>query len=193
MTKIDQPIIKAATVDKKESPLPVSNRPDELAGSTYKIKPPNSDHALYMTINNAEGRPFEVFFNTKNAAHYQWMVALSCTITAVFRSASDARFLIDQLKAVHDPRGGYFERGHYVPSLIAKIGSILEHHYAAMGLLEVDTSLAEAAKAMVAEKLAEREKSDGQMKLQCSKCSEFSVVLMDGCLTCTNCGDSKCS
>jgi hypothetical protein len=169
----------------------VSNRPDELAGSTYKIKPPNSDHALYMTINNAEGRPFEVFFNTKNAAHYQWMVALSCTITAVFRSASDARFLIDQLKAVHDPRGGYFERGKYVPSLIAKIGSILEHHYAEMGLLEVDTSLAEAAKAMVAEKT---QKTSGfNNAILCAKCHTLAVVMMDGCLTCTNCGDSKCS
>src|SRR5690606_38354082 len=54
-------------------------RPEMLLGSTYKIKTPLSDHALYITINDIilnEGteheqrRPFEIFINSKNMENF---------------------------------------------------------------------------------------------------------------------------
>src|SRR5690606_18154232 len=82
-------------------------RPEMLIGSTYKVKTPVSDHAMYVTINDIvlnEGtpheqrRPFEIFINSKNLDHYQWIVALTRIMSAVFRKGGDVTFLVDELK-----------------------------------------------------------------------------------------------
>jgi hypothetical protein len=76
-------------------------------------------------------------------------------ISAVFRHGSDVTFLVEELRSVCDPKGGYFQKGgRFVPSLVAEIGDVLATHLTMLGLLKPDTSLAEAAKAMVAEKKA---------------------------------------
>ena len=181
-------------------------RPDLLIGRTYKVKTPLSDHALYITINDiilnhgtAEEiqRPFEIFINSKAMEHFQWIVALTRIISAVFRKGGEVSFLVGELRSVCDPKGGYFKRGgKFMPSLVAEIGDVLEQHLFDLGLIERDDSLALAAQAMVAEKLekagmaANQEKPD---KLMCGKCNEYAAVLLDGCLTCLSCGDSKCS
>src|SRR6188508_2285854 len=113
-------------------------RPEMLVGSTYKIKTPVSDHAMYVTINDIilnEGtpyeqrRPFEVFINSKNLDHFQWIVALTRIISAVFRKGGDVTFLVDELKAVFDPRGGYWQPGgKFMPSIIAELGYVIEKH-----------------------------------------------------------------
>ena len=120
-------------------------RPEMLIGSTYKIKTPVSDHAMYVTINDIvlnEGteyeqrRPFEIFINSKNLDHYQWIVALTRIISAVFRKGGDATFLVDELKAVFDPRGGYWQSGgKFMPSIIAELGYVIERHLQAIGLI----------------------------------------------------------
>jgi len=187
-------------------------RPEMLIGSTYKVKTPISDHAMYVTINDIvlnEGtvhekrRPFEIFINSKNLDHYQWIVALTRIISAVFRKGGDVTFLVDELKAVFDPRGGYWQAGgKYMPSIIAELGYIVEKHLISIGLL-ASPGLDEEQKKLIAEKRAEFEarsrqkdafaKSDYPEGAQlCSKCSTAAVVMMDGCMTCLNCGDSKC-
>ena len=123
-------------------------RPEVLIGSTYKIKTPVSDHAMYVTINDIilnEGseheqrRPFEVFINSKNLDHYQWIVALTRIISAVFRKGGDVTFLVDELKAVFDPRGGYFKSGGvYMPSVVAELGAVIEDHMKRIGLILPD-------------------------------------------------------
>ncbi len=187
-------------------------RPEVLIGSTYKIKTPISDHAMYVTINDIvlnEGteyeqrRPFEIFINSKNLDHYQWIVALTRIISAVFRKGGDVTFLVDELKAVFDPRGGYWQPGgKFMPSIIAELGYVIERHLQTIGLirkLELDTH----QRKLVDEKRAEYEarakqtdafaKSDFPEGAQlCGKCSTAAVVMMDGCMTCLNCGDSKC-
>ena len=187
-------------------------RPEVLIGSTYKIKTPVSDHAMYVTINDIvlnEGtefeqrRPFEVFINSKNLDHYQWIVALTRIISAVFRKGGDVTFLVDELKAVFDPRGGYWQPGgKFMPSIIAELGHVIEKHLQTIGLLRAPEPDARQQK-FIAEKRAEFEErqkqSDAFSKSHfpdgaqlCSKCSTAAVVMMDGCMTCLSCGDSKC-
>lgn len=200
MVKVDGKIVDWAVMkddpskllenpDKPEKPLP---RPSALSGRTYKVKSPHSDHALYITINDHEGIPFEIFLNSKDAQHHQWMVALTRVISAVFRKGGEINFLIDELRSVFDPNGGHFRKGKYIPSLVAEIGEVLEEHLSTSGLFVKDDSLAVAARAMVeAKKNASIQSSISQQL--CLKCGELAVVKMDGCLTCTACGESKCS
>ncbi len=140
-------------------------RPDMLIGSTYKIKTPVSDHAMYVTINDMllnEGtpheqrRPFEIFINTKNLDHFQWIVALTRIISAVFRKGGDVTFLVDELKAVFDPRGGYWQTGgRFMPSIIAELGHVIERHLQSIGLLK--TEMDEHRKTLIDRKESEFE------------------------------------
>jgi hypothetical protein len=187
-------------------------RPDMLIGSTYKVKTPLSEHALYVTINdiilnagtqNELRRPFEIFINSKNMDHFQWIVALTRIISAVFRKGGDVTFLVEELRSVFDPRGGYFKKGgKYMPSLVAEIGDAIECHMRMIGLLK-DEGLDEHQRKLVEEKRAQYESAvdvaesedpgdfpDGAQL--CNKCHTKAAIVMDGCLTCLNCGDSKC-
>jgi len=194
-------------------------RPEMLLGSTYKIKTPLSDHALYLTINDIllnpgtpyeKRRPFEIFINSKNMDHFQWIVALTRIISAVFRKGGDVTFLVEELRSVFDPQGGYFKKGgKYTPSLVAEIGDAIEHHLKMIGLIK-DPGLDPAQKALIDAKRAEYmartaepatpadddvsadAPSFPQEARLCGKCQIKAVIQMDGCLTCLNCGDSKC-
>jgi hypothetical protein len=187
-------------------------RPEMLIGSTYKVKTPLSEHALYVTINdiilNAGTehelrRPFEIFINSKNMDHFQWIVALTRIISAVFRKGGDVTFLVEELRSVFDPRGGYFKKGgKYMPSLVAEIGDAIECHMRMIGLLK-DEGLDEHQKKLVAEKRAQYESAVNTADTEdagdfpegarlCGKCQTKAAIVMDGCLTCLNCGESKC-
>ena len=187
-------------------------RPETLLGSTYKIKTPLSEHALYVTINDVvlnvgteheQRRPFEIFINSKNMEHFQWIVALTRIVSAVFRKGGDVTFLVEELRSVFDPRGGYFKKGgRYMPSLVAEIGDAIEAHMRTIGLIE-DEPLDEARRRLIEEK-QERHKSVSPAGNRsrprefptgaqlCMKCQMQAVTRMDGCMTCLNCGDSKC-
>lgn len=186
-------------------------RPDMLVGSTYKVKTPLSEHALYVTINDVVlnagtphelRRPFEIFINSKNMDHFQWIVALTRIISAVFRKGGDVTFLVEELKAVFDPRGGYFKKGgKYMPSLVAEIGDAIENHLRMIGLIKNDGP-DEHQKKLIAEKRAQYDKAHAEganhnsgfpdTAQLCGKCHTKAAIIMDGCLTCLNCGDSKC-
>jgi hypothetical protein len=187
-------------------------RPEVLIGSTYKVKTPVSDHAMYVTINDIvlnEGteheqrRPFEIFINSKNLDHYQWIVALTRIMSAVFRKGGDVTFLVDELKAVFDPRGGYWQPGgKFMPSIIAELGHIVEKHLIGSGLLQ-SPALDAQQKKFVDAKRAEFDDQSRQGDAfanhsfpegaqLCSKCSTAAAVMLDGCMTCLNCGYSKC-
>ena len=187
-------------------------RPEMLVGSTYKVKTPVSDHAMYVTINDIilnqgteheKRRPFEIFINSKNLDHYQWIVALTRIISAVFRKGGDVTFLVEELKAVFDTRGGYWQTGgRFMPSIIAELGHIVEKHLVAIGMM-APPGLDEHQQKLVAQKRAEYEESQRQTDAfskseypegaqLCTKCNTTAVILMDGCMTCLNCGDSKC-
>ncbi|HUF74256.1 MAG TPA: NrdJb [Gammaproteobacteria bacterium] len=187
-------------------------RPEVLIGSTYKVKTPVSDHAMYVTINDIvlnEGteheqrRPFEIFINSKNLDHYQWIVALTRIMSAVFRKGGDVTFLVDELKAVFDPRGGYWQPGgKFMPSIIAELGHIVEKHLTESGLLKapsLDPAQQKFVDAKRAELEAESRQKDAFAKHSfpegaqlCGKCSTAAAVMLDGCMTCLNCGYSKC-
>jgi len=189
-------------------------RPDMLVGSTYKVKTPVTEHAMYITINDIilnEGsehekrRPFEVFINSKNMDNFQWVVALTRLISAVFRKGGDTTFMVEELKAVFDPKGGYFKPGGvFMPSIVAEIGHCIERHMQTIGMMSSD-KLDEHQKAFLEKKREEieaaQEVSDGKKVEKgafpesasvCAKCSTKALVLMDGCMTCLSCGDSKC-
>jgi len=185
-------------------------RPEMLVGATYKIKTPASDHALYITVNDIVlnpgtdhelRRPYEVFINSKNMDHYQWVVALTRVISAVFRKGGDVTFLVEELKAVFDPKGGYYKGGgKFMPSLVAEIGDAIEMHMKSIGLMQ-DDEIHESVREMLVEKKKEYEASKGESSSDgeyppsaslCMKCHTKAVILMDGCLTCLSCADSKC-
>lgn len=228
-TKIDKKIVsyKVVTEEKKpeqsndpgqdydvESMHEKMERPEALLGSTYKIKTPQSDHALYITINDMvlnagtvyqERRPYEIFINSKNMEHYQWVTALTRVISAIFRKSGDITFLVEELKGIFDPKGGYFKKGGvFMPSLVAEIGCAIETHMRICGMLK-DDKLDEHQKKFLNAKRKEFEArhndtasidEDGVFPAQavlCHKCNTKALVLMDGCMTCLNCGDSKCS
>ena len=192
-------------------------RPEMLLGSTYKIKTPLSDHALYVTINDVllnpgteheMRRPYEIFINSKNMDHFQWIVALTRIISAVFRKGGDVTFLADELRSVFDPQGGYFKKGgKYMPSLVAEIGDAIETHMTMTGMIE-PKGLDETQRQHLDAKRREYESiqaSDAPQPANddvdsefppgselCTKCNTRAVIRMDGCKTCLNCGDSKC-
>ena len=182
-------------------------RPPRLHGSTYKIKTPLSEHALYITINDIIlnpdtehelRRPFEVFINSKSMDHFQWIVALTRIISAVFRKGGDVTFLVEELHSVFDPRGGYLKKGgRFMPSLVAEIGDVLEKHLRFIGILK-DEPLDEHVSAYLDEKrqaVAAEEDADSDFPKSadiCKKCMTKAVIYLDGCLTCLSCGDSKC-
>jgi hypothetical protein len=222
--KIEKKIVSYSVVDKtdeqkdekKEIPAEVVQigeplaRPDKITGSTYKVKTPVTEHALYITINDVimnEGtdqehrRPFEIFVNSKNMEHFQWIVGLTRVMSAVFRKGGDLTFLIEELESVFDPNGGYYKKGgKYVPSLVAELGQVLEEHLKNIGMLKVTEPEAHQQK-LIDDKKAEYLKKnpdklddsgfpkDAQL---CNKCQTKAAIMMDGCLTCLNCGESKC-
>ncbi|AFP30572.1 MULTISPECIES: hypothetical protein [Marinobacter] len=188
-------------------------RPEFLLGTTYKIKPPVAEHAMYITINdillNADTdhesrQPYEVFINSKSMEHFQWVIALTRVISAVFRKGGDLTFLVEELRSVYDPNGGYFKKGGvFMPSLVAEIGAVIEKHLKAVGLMESE-EMSDNTKRILAEKRADFEANQSKATnddtsgdfppnaTTCGKCSTKAVIVMDGCATCLNCGDSKC-
>ncbi|NIP18919.1 MAG: NrdJb [Xanthomonadales bacterium] len=195
---------------------------EALEGSTYKIKTPLDDHAMYVTINDIvlnpgteheQRRPFEIFINSKNMDHFQWIVALTRLMSAVFRKGGDVTFLAEELQAVFDPKGGYFKPGgKFMPSIIADIGAVIEHHLQKIGLMEKE-ELSEQQQLILDQKRAEAEAAAQKKTLTdassnetgggeepnypasatlCGKCSTKAVVIMDNCATCLSCGYSKC-
>ncbi|TAM27205.1 MAG: NrdJb [Rhodanobacter sp.] len=202
-------------------------RPETLVGSTFKIKSPLFEHALYVTINDIvlnagtrheQRRPFEIFINSKNMDHFQWIVALTRILSAVFRKGGDVTFIVEELKAVFDPRGGYFKSGGvYMPSIVAEIGAVLEQHMKNIGLIH-DPEMSDSQRALIAEKRAAYEALGAKKNadagataaaagaepaagdtltfpagsMMCDKCNAKALVLMDNCQTCLNCGYSKC-
>lgn len=225
--KITQKIVKSEVLKKDETVKAVSDhkkeksaeiiqmhenvaRPDALQGVTYKIKTPLSEHAFYVTINDIVlnpgtehelRRPFEIFISSKNMEHFQWIIALTRILSAVFRKGGDVTFLVDELRSVFDPQGGYFKKGgRYTPSIVAEIGDVIEQHMISIGMLkqpELDRHQQELVNAKRREyqersDAAEPDDSFPASAQLCKKCQTRAVINMDNCLTCLNCGDSKC-
>ncbi|MEJ6392489.1 adenosylcobalamin-dependent ribonucleoside-diphosphate reductase [Gymnodinialimonas sp. 2305UL16-5] len=166
------------------------DRPSALEGNTYKVKWPDSEHALYITINdivlNGHRRPFEVFINSKNMEHFAWTVALTRMISAVFRRGGDVTFVVEELKAVFDPRGGAWMQGKYVPSILAAIGGVIETHMIATGFL------AGEGMGLKSDPQADVVNLGHKPGPACPSCGQYDLRMVEGCLTCGSCGHSKC-
>lgn len=220
-TKIDQKIVGSAVVEKSQPEVEAVAeviqmhenlaRPETLQGMTYKIKTPLSEHAMYVTINDIVlnpgtehelRRPFEIFINSKNMEHFQWIIALTRILSAVFRKGGDVIFLVDELRSVFDPQGGYFKKGgRYTPSIVAEIGDVIEQHMIAIGMLKKaepdqhQQAHIEAKRQEFEAKSQPGESNDDYPASAqlCKKCQTRAVISLDNCLTCLHCGDSKCS
>jgi ribonucleoside-diphosphate reductase alpha chain len=171
------------------------SRPESLPGQTYKIKWPDGDHAMYITINDViqdgRRRPFEIFINSKNMEHYAWTVGLTRMISAVFRRGGDVSFVVEEMKAVFDPRGGAWMGGKYVPSLLAAIGDVIEHHMIDIGFMPAR----ESGPKDIAQRQVANLPTGGAVAArmaQCPKCGEASLIRVEGCDQCTSCGYSRC-
>ncbi len=176
-------VLSTASVS-EDRDVTVMERDPALNGITYKLKWPETDHAIYITMNDivkdGKRRPFEIFINSKNMEHFAWTVALTRMISAVFRRGGDVSFVVEELKAVFDPRGGQWMEGHYVPSLLAAIGGVIEKHMVEIGFLEPRQKLEFVA-------------TPSTKRASCPRCGELALVFQEGCATCLSCGFSKCS
>jgi hypothetical protein len=170
-------------------------RPKHLKGSTYKITPTSGEGSLYVTINDIvlnkgteheEIRPFEIFINTKNVEHFQWISALTRVMSAIFRKGGSYSFLIEELQEVFDPRGGYWSGSKLMGSIVAHIGQVLEDHVNAYKVEKEEHS-----EETISEETTEHSGFPDSASL-CNKCRHKAVIMKDGCPTCLNCGDSKC-
>ncbi len=221
--------VKAAAAEKENDKLAEVvhlhervERPEILAGTTYKIRSPLFEHSLYVTINDIilnqdteheSQRPFEIFINSKNMEHFQWAVALTRLMSAVFRKGGDVTFIVEELKAVFDPRGGYYKTGGiYMPSVVAEIGLVVEDHMKRIGLILPDdpaereslrkkkqalkdshkTSAEQTPKASAEATETESADSYPRNAELCHKCHTKAMMVLDGCQTCLSCGYSKC-
>jgi len=167
------------------------DRPTELEGATYKLKWPDSNHAIYVTVNDivlgGHRRPFEVFINSKNMEHFAWTVALTRMISAVFRRGGDVTFVVEELKAVFDPRGGAWMNGKYIPSILAAIGGVLERHMVSIDFLEAE------GLGLKSDPTSQVVNLDGPKGPGCPACGGYDMRMIEGCMTCGACGYSKCS
>jgi ribonucleoside-diphosphate reductase alpha chain len=192
--RITNPISSCEVVTSQSTQDPETSKPTGfrrdpvLDGSTYKIKPPDSDHAVYVTINHAvmdnKPRLMEIFINSKNMEHFAWVVALTRVISAIFRHEVRPTFLVEELRSVFDPRGGYWAGGKYIPSLVAEIGNCLQQHMERLGIVAQNSPTP----------LANPEKENAKgFKPQgiCEKCGAFAVIFSGGCDKCQECGFSK--
>ena len=193
--KLAEPSAAPAVVPTAPSPGPgtadLMVRPEKMLGATYKLRWPDSEHAMYVTVNDIEQdgvrRPFEVFVNSKNLEHYAWVVALTRMISAVFRRGGEVAFVAEELKQVFDPRGGQWTNGRYVGSLVAAIGDVIERHMIDTGFLTpAEPNVSKAAKAT-------SPAAATALGPLCPKCSQPGLVREAGCLSCVHCGWSKCS
>ncbi|MFU8883791.1 MAG: ribonucleoside-diphosphate reductase, adenosylcobalamin-dependent, partial [Rhodobacterales bacterium] len=166
------------------------DRPQALEGNTYKLKWPDSEHAIYLTVNdiiiNGHRRPFEVFINSKNMEHFAWTVALTRMISAVFRRGGDVSFVVEELKAVFDPRGGAWMGGKYIPSILAAIGGVIERHLISIGFIAGE---GQGLKADPQANVVGLEPPRGKA---CPSCGQYEMRMIEGCMTCASCGHSKC-
>ncbi|MEM1432401.1 MAG: adenosylcobalamin-dependent ribonucleoside-diphosphate reductase [Pseudomonadota bacterium] len=182
------PVSAPADVVYLSDPL---DRPESLEGHTYKLQWPESPHAIYITMNDIElnGRriPFEIFINSKNMEHYAWTVALTRMISAVFRRGGDVSFVVEELKAVFDPRGGAWMGGKYVPSILAAIGGVIERHLVSIGFIGGE------GLGLKADPEAQRAVVGSVRGPACPSCGQYDMAMIEGCMTCRNCGYSKCS
>ena len=186
----DEPMQPHGDVIYMSEPL---DRPQSLEGSTYKLKWPDSEHAIYLTVNDiivgGRRRPFEVFINSKNMEHYAWTLALTRMISAVFRRGGDVSFVVEELKAVFDPRGGAWVQGKYIPSILAAIGGVLERHMVSIGFLEGEGTARKTDPTAEAMVVNAGDKPRGKA---CPSCGQFDMRMVEGCMTCASCGHSKC-
>ncbi|SFR18913.1 adenosylcobalamin-dependent ribonucleoside-diphosphate reductase [Poseidonocella sedimentorum] len=166
------------------------DRPQALEGQTYKLKWPDSEHAIYLTVNDilvgGRRRPFEVFINSKNMEHFAWTVALTRMISAVFRRGGDVSFVVEELKAVFDPRGGAWMQGKYIPSILAAIGGVIETHLISIGFIEGE------GLGLKSDPQAQVVNLDAPKGPACPSCGQYDMRMVEGCMTCGSCGHSKC-
>jgi len=180
-TPAPAPIVEPEAIDPLSNIIQMHERlerPEALVGATYKIKSPLVEHAMYVTINDIvlnpgteheSRRPFEVFINSKNMDHFQWVVAITRIMSAVFRKGGDVTFLVEEMKAVFDPRGGYFKAGGvYMPSIVAEIGSVVEDHLKRIGMIH-DPEMDAAQRQLIADKRAQYEAKAKKSEAAASK------------------------
>jgi ribonucleoside-diphosphate reductase alpha chain len=203
----ETPLLPGLVLPERQGEIVYMAKPLEregvLAGYTYKLRWPGSDHAMYITINDIERdgrrRPFEIFINSKNLEHYAWTVALTRMISAIFRRGGDVSFVVEELKAVFDPQGGQWMGGHYVPSLLAAIGGVIETHMMRTGFLvperrpDEEPAVEKRALASAEPHTEPPSPAEAGVGRICPRCSSRSLRRQEGCLVCGSCGYSKCS
>ncbi len=204
-------ILSAEGNDKGESDKPKVSlivRPDQLNGTTYKVKWPHDTEAYFVTINSVEGQPFEMFISSTSSKYTDWTTALSLMISAIMRRGEDISFLPKELmKVVSATETGFVDKKFY-GSLVALIGATIDRHI--RGNSEISASEPSAkpsgnagmmigyqaptyvSEMSIGKSVAPKDTFTAQMST-CPECNAPAIIHMEGCERCTNCSYSQCS
>lgn len=162
-------------------------RPNETAGITRRMR--TGEGTLYITINHDENGLCEVFTTIGkaggNAAAQS--EAISRLISLALRSGIDPYSIVRQLKGISGPNPTW-EDGRLVLSTPDAIGKALDDYLKEKNNGTVDASLADdKVRITMAPQETSFECVEGQDRNDCQN-----VVNEGGCLTCRECGWSKC-
>ncbi|WP_068773762.1 adenosylcobalamin-dependent ribonucleoside-diphosphate reductase [Paenibacillus sp. FJAT-26967] len=177
-------------------------RPQILRGATYKINTPFG--MAYITINDMNGSPSEIFLNVGKAGSDVFAMAEALgRVCSLFLRYGDhgnkVNLLIKHLKGIGGS-GAIGFGANRVESIADAVAKALEMHEEAMagetGAEAYVTATREVVEAPVSYSAAP---APAAMPVEltsldlCPSCGSASLVNSEGCKNCTNCGYSRCS
>jgi ribonucleoside-diphosphate reductase alpha chain len=164
------------------------SRPQILHAITCKVKWPNLNSALYITLGyTSDGTPYEVFLNSKDQRYTEWMTTTTLMLSWLIRSGTPFERICEELRQIHSMDGAFAEQA-YRPSLVSFIGVKLSEMYRSLHNPEqtpednTTTSSSGAKEALPA----------NIRGMSCNSCGSFNTYREEGCLKCRDCGNSKC-
>jgi len=148
----------------------VKERPEVVYGFTQKVRTGLGE--LYLTVNEVDGKPFEVFATIGRSGRSitAKAEAIGRLVSLALRSGIDVRDVVKQLKGIGGEHPVFQKKGLLL-SIPDAVGWVLENRY------------------------LQRQKLDnvhtGLNKPFCPEC-RAELIFQEGCLVCQACGYTKC-
>lgn len=198
--------IREKKEEKKEErpPQPLTlKRPDVVDAKVYKIKSPFVKFNVYVTLGYimeyGRKRPIEIFINSKDLTHSAQYAVLTRLISAIFRRAGDAQFILEELRSIYDPNGGYFKEGKYIHSFYSEVADVIERFFRDEGILHVPEQGQQINIPIKTQLTSQHNVTDDEddptnnntFKI-CPECNSRTLKFENGCEFCVQCGYTKC-
>ncbi|GAB4169285.1 MAG: hypothetical protein Kow00108_02880 [Calditrichia bacterium] len=179
----------------------IAKRPDVVDAKVYKLKSGFVKHSVYVTLGyireNNTIRPIEIFINSKDLTKAAEYAVLTRLISAIFRKSSDPTFILEELKSIYDPNGGYLKKGKYVHSFYSEIADVIEQFFVDIGRIDKTSENngfhQELQSGNSGGAITVKPNEVDEFKI-CPECQDRTLKFENGCEVCVNpeCGYSKC-